>query len=89
VFFVSQAGISLLGEVNRIVTMVDNQRSCGAKIAGFEFADLKPDRCVALRPKRVILHLTEDRAPPFISNGNQRLRYYRQAYPSLVCSIVL
>jgi hypothetical protein len=47
VFFVSQAGISLLGEVNRIVTTVDNQRSCGAKIAGFEFADLKPDRCVA------------------------------------------
>jgi hypothetical protein len=36
VFFVSQAGISLLGEVNRIVTMVDNQRSSGAKIGGFE-----------------------------------------------------
>ena len=36
VFFVSHAGISLLGEVNRIVTMVDNQMSCGAKIAGFE-----------------------------------------------------
>ena len=36
VFFVSQAGISLLGEVNWIVTTVDNQRSCGAKIAGFE-----------------------------------------------------
>jgi hypothetical protein len=36
VFFVSQAGISLLGEVNRIVTTVDIQRSCVAKIAGFE-----------------------------------------------------
>jgi hypothetical protein len=36
VFFVSQVGISLLGEVNRIVTTVDNQRSSGAKIAGFE-----------------------------------------------------
>ena len=36
VFFVSQAQISLLGEVNQIVTTVDNQRSCGAKIAGFE-----------------------------------------------------
>jgi hypothetical protein len=36
VFFVLQAGISLLGEVNRIVTTFDNQRSCGAKIAGFE-----------------------------------------------------
>jgi hypothetical protein len=35
-FFISQAGISLLGKVNRIVTTVDNQRSCGAKIAGFE-----------------------------------------------------
>jgi hypothetical protein len=27
---------------------VDNQRSHGAKIAGFESADLKPDRCVVL-----------------------------------------
>jgi hypothetical protein len=36
VFFVPQAGISLLSEVNQIVTTVDNQRSCGAKIAGFE-----------------------------------------------------
>jgi len=36
VFFVSQVGISLLGEVNRIVTTVDNQRSFGAKIVGFE-----------------------------------------------------
>jgi hypothetical protein len=36
VFLVSQAGISLLGEINWIVTTVDNQRSCGAKIAGFE-----------------------------------------------------
>jgi hypothetical protein len=48
-----------------------------------------PNRCVTFRPKRVFLHMTEDRAPPFISSGNQRLRYYRQAYPSLVCSIIL
>jgi hypothetical protein len=26
----------------------------------------------------------EDRAPPFLSSGIQRLMYYRQAYPSLV-----
>ena len=38
VFFVAQAGISLLGEVNRIHVLVDNQRSCGAKIAGFDLS---------------------------------------------------
>jgi hypothetical protein len=52
VFFVSQAGISLLGEVNRIGDMVNNQRSCGAKIAGFGSFYLKLDRCVVLRLKR-------------------------------------
>ena len=36
VFFVAQAGISLLGEVNLVRDSVDNQRSCGAKIAGFD-----------------------------------------------------
>ena len=36
VFFVAQAGISLLGEVNLVRDLVDNQRSCGAKIAGFD-----------------------------------------------------
>jgi len=35
VFFVAQAGISLLDEVNLVRNLVDNQRSCGAKIAGF------------------------------------------------------
>ena len=35
VFFIAQAGISLLGEVNLVHDLVDNQRSCGAKIAGF------------------------------------------------------
>ena len=35
VFFVAQAGISLLGEVNLVRDLVDNQRSYGAKIAGF------------------------------------------------------
>ena len=34
-FFVSQAGISLLSEVNRFGDMVDNLRSRGAKIVGF------------------------------------------------------
>ena len=33
VFFVAQAGISLLGEVNLVCNLVDNQRSYGAKIA--------------------------------------------------------
>jgi hypothetical protein len=30
------------------------------------------------------LHLTVDRASPFLSSGIQSLRYYRQVYPSLV-----
>ena len=52
VFFVSQAGISLLGEVNRIDDTFDNQRSYGAKVAGFRSFDLKPGRCVVLCLKR-------------------------------------
>ena len=38
VFFVARAGISLLGEVNLVRDSVDNQRSCGAKIAGFDIS---------------------------------------------------
>ena len=38
VFFVAQAWISLLGEVNLVYDLVDNQRSCGAKIAGFDLS---------------------------------------------------
>ena len=38
VFFVAQAGISLLGKVNLVCVSVDNQRSCGAKIAGFDLS---------------------------------------------------
>jgi hypothetical protein len=38
VFFVAQAGISLLGEVNLVRDSVDIQRSCGAKIAGFDLS---------------------------------------------------
>ena len=38
VFFVAQAGISLLGEVNLVCDLLDNQRSCGAKIAGFDLS---------------------------------------------------
>ena len=45
-FFIALAGISLSGDT------VDNQRSCGAKIAGSDLVDLKPDRCVALRTQR-------------------------------------
>ena len=51
-FFVVQVGISLFGEVNRIGDMVDNQRSCIAKVVGFGSFDLKLDRCVVLRLKR-------------------------------------
>ena len=36
VFFVALAWISLLGKVNLVRDLVDNQRSCGAKIAGFD-----------------------------------------------------
>ena len=60
VFFIAQAGISLLGEVNLVHDLVDNQRSCGAKIVGF---DLKPDWCVALRYNDSYHHLMEDRDP--------------------------
>ena len=38
VFFVAQAGISRLGEVNLVHDSVDNMRSCGAKIAGFDLS---------------------------------------------------
>ena len=37
-FFIAQAGISLLGEVNLVRDSVDNQRSCGAKIVGFDLS---------------------------------------------------
>ena len=38
VFFVAQAGISLLGKVNLVRDLVDNQMSYGAKIAGFDLS---------------------------------------------------
>ena len=38
VFFVAQAGIILLDEVNLVRDSVDNQRSYGAKIAGFDLS---------------------------------------------------
>ena len=38
VLFVVQTGISLLGEVNLVRDLVDNQRSYGAKIAGFDLS---------------------------------------------------
>ena len=38
VFFIAQAGISLLGEVNLIHDLVDNQRSYGAKITWFDLS---------------------------------------------------
>jgi sialic acid synthase SpsE len=38
VFFIAQIEISLLGEVNLARDLVDNQRSCGAKMAGFNLS---------------------------------------------------
>ena len=38
VFFVAQVGISLLSEVNLVRDLVGNQRSYGAKIAGFDLS---------------------------------------------------
>ena len=38
VFLIAQVGISLIGEVNLVRDLVDNQRSCGAKIAGFNLS---------------------------------------------------
>ena len=60
VFFVAEARIILLGEVNLVRDSVDNQRSCGAKIAGF---NLKLDRCVILRHNDSYLYLMEDQDP--------------------------
>ena len=57
VFFIAQAGISLLGKVNLVCDLVNNQRSCGAKITGF---DLKPDWCIILRHNNSYLYLTEN-----------------------------
>ena len=37
-FFIAQVGISLLGEVNLARDLVDNQRSYGAKITGFDLS---------------------------------------------------
>jgi hypothetical protein len=61
VFFVSQVGIILLGEENPVCDTVDNQRSRGAKIAGFGSFDLKPDRCVMLHQNDSYHNQTEDR----------------------------
>ena len=59
----SQAGISLLGEVNR-ATPVDNHRGRGAAIAGFERVVQEPDRRVShLRQIKSYLNLSEDRDP--------------------------
>jgi hypothetical protein len=72
VLFVSQAEISLLGEVNRIGDTVDNYRSCGVKIVGFVSFDLKPDLCVVLHQNDSYHHPMEDREPcPHLSEGEE------------------
>ena len=47
-FFVSQAGISLRGKVNRIVTRLITRGVVVLRLQEFGSLDLKPDRCVAL-----------------------------------------
>jgi hypothetical protein len=54
-FFDSQARISLLGEVNHART-VDNQRRCGATIAGFGTCCSEAGSiCVSSPPNRELL----------------------------------
>jgi hypothetical protein len=62
VFFVSQAGISLLGEVNRIVTRLITSEVVVLMLQGFVSLDLKPDRCVIPAQNKSYPSLMEDRA---------------------------
>jgi hypothetical protein len=62
VFFVSQAGISLLGEVNQVVTRLITRGVVVLRLQGFGSLDLKPDQCFTLCPRRSYHLLTEDRA---------------------------
>ncbi len=47
--------------------------------------ELQPSRVLYIGPSKRLNDYYAPRAP-FISSGNQRLRYYRQAYPSLSVS---
>jgi hypothetical protein len=58
VFIVSQAGISLRGEVNWIVTQLISRRACGAKIVGIRVFGSEAGSVRHAPPKaKVILHL--------------------------------
>jgi hypothetical protein len=46
------AGISFLSEVNRIVTQVITRGDVVLRLQGSGFCDLKPNRCIALRPNQ-------------------------------------
>jgi hypothetical protein len=46
VFFVSQAGIILRDEVNRVVTRLITRGIVVLRLQGSRSLDLKPDRCV-------------------------------------------
>ena len=48
------AGISLLGEVNRIVTWLITRGDVVLRLQGLGLCDLKPDRCVAIRTNRCL-----------------------------------
>jgi len=69
VFFDSQAGISLLGEVNR-ATPVDNQRRRGAAIAGFGTCCSEAGSiCVKPPPNRRLSEPLGRSGPWFTSSG--------------------
>lgn len=53
-FFDSHEGMSLCGEVNLIVVMVDNDEKRGAKVAWFVSFDLKVDWYIISLPNRLL-----------------------------------
>jgi hypothetical protein len=59
------ARISLLGEVNQIVTQLIIRGDVVLQDAGFGSCDLKPDRCVASLPNRLLPPPDERLGPYF------------------------
>jgi hypothetical protein len=53
------------------------------RLQGSNCVDWKPDHLHDISTKLIVTPPDGRLGPPFISSGNQRLRYYRQAYPSL------
>jgi hypothetical protein len=64
VFYESHARISLLNEVNWIVTRLISNGTVVLRLQGMGLCDLKPDRCVEISTKSiVIVNLMEDQDP--------------------------